>query len=182
MDKAYQKLINQTAEQTGVDHKKTELYIRAFFESAIKSIGKGEPVHVRDLLSFRIHKYLFKKYAKGERLPMPDGITEKLEVRKTYNASRKAGTFVKVDDRIGVVVSQEGDNDILFRQLVSFTRRGGKVVWKKDVGEEELLTPDEYPSKASVRQWLKMVELYPVMTDRGFINMLKGLRREYLGY
>lgn len=180
--KRCERLIQQTAEQTGVDQKKTNLYIRAFFDSVCKSVGKGEPVHVRDRLSIRIHKYLFKKYTKGERLPMPEGITEKLEVRKTYNTSRKAGTFVKVDDRIGVVIEQVGDDDILFKQLVSFTRRGGKVVWKKDVGGEELLTPDQYPSKASVRQWLKMIELYPVMTDKGFINTLKQLRREHLGY
>lgn len=177
-------IVDKVSEDMGMPKGEVALYLKAYIEAQRRSVSVFEPTKVHGILSFNLHNYILKYKKEGKRLPMPEGIMEQLNTdRSAYNHRRRAGTFMKVGNTIGVIVRQIGDEDVEYRVLcllepylfgkyeryrLTFQEGGSKVLRK-----------GEYPRTGSVKTfWNKMsYKIDPPMTTNTLIKRLRDAWR-----
>lgn len=177
-------IISQIAREENLDEKLVKGYVRSFWEGIRLSAEKFEPIAIKDICEFRLHKYIFKYKALGQDVPMPDGVRKAIEDAKktTYNSRKRVGDLqhYQVSSntyRLGWIRSLVGDEDLLVKpvvEMVSETVRGKKI-WRWGVisADIEEVTSEQYTSTGSVFSWLKRKNLIPIATPKGLHRICK---------
>ena len=177
-------IISQIAREENLDEKLVKGYIRSFWEGIRLSAEKFEPIAIKDICEFRLHKYIFKYKVLGQDVPMPDGIRQAIADAKktTHNSRKRVGDLqhYQVEPktyRLGWIKKIVGDEELLVKPVVEMVWRTvkGKKVWDWGVisGELEDIGSEQYTSFGSVFSWLGRKNLNPVATANGIYRICK---------
>jgi hypothetical protein len=177
-------IIKQIAKEEGLDEKLVKGYIRSFWEGIRLSAEKFEPIAIKDICEFRLHKHIFKHKVLGNDIPMPDGIRQAIEEAKktTHNSRKRIGDLqhYRIDDstyRLGWIKNIVGDEELLVKPVVEMKSRmvKGKKLWDWGVISDDIeeIGADQYSATGSIFSWLKRKNLNPIATPRGLHRICK---------
>jgi hypothetical protein len=177
-------IISQLAREEKLDEKLVKGYIRSFWEGVRLSAEKFEPIAIKDICEFRLHKHIFKYKVLGQDVPMPDGIRKAIEEARltTHNSRKQLGNLqhYRIDDttfRLGWIRGIVGDEELLVKPVIEMKSRmvKGRKVWDWGVISEDVeeIGAEQYTASGSIFSWLKKKNLNPVATPKGLHRICK---------
>lgn len=182
-------IIERIETEHGIPAKVTRVYVRTWWEVLRECARNFEPFEMRDYIDFPLHKWIFEKKAKGEDLPMPDGVRQALRDMElsSYNSRRDPGTLVHYRQkeqgcfRVGWILNRVGEDNLRVSPVLALKKNHfkGKTIWEWEVldpTESEYITPDQYRKTGTVSVWLRNKTFVPVATAKGLIKKCKYFR------
>lgn len=177
----WDKIVEQVADKVGMPVEIVAIYLKSYLEAQRRSAAVFQPVKIHGKLSLNLHNYILKYKQLGKNLPMPEGINAVLnEDRTAHNYNRRAGTFLKVGNSIGVVLKQIGEEQIEYLELCKLQEyKFGKHERLLSVfGRAEqsvILNKEDYNRNGSVKAWHKRMgyKIDPPMPTTKFIKQLR---------
>jgi hypothetical protein len=177
-------IISQIAREEKLDEKLVKGYIRSFWEGIRLSAEKYEPIAIKDICEFRLHKYIFKHKVLGNDMPMPDGTRQAIENAKktTHNSRKQVGHLqhYRIGNdvfRLGWIQEIVGDEELLVKPVVEMKSRivKGRKVWDWGVISDDIeeIGAEQYSASGSIFSWLKKKNLNPIATPKGLHRICK---------